>query len=688
MSRSFLDAEVSQLTSATFTVGSFPFVEDFSTGTDGWAFVDDYTNTSSWAVNAGVLEQSLDYGISSVAAELDETYHVGTYAYLSDGLSLTDYRVSADLTPIKQPGYSIYDDGHDIGLMFRYQDNNNYYRIALNSEYGYARLERKVAGVFTTLASDARGYLGEGVQIKIDVELVGDLIQVFIDGEARFAVQDGSLTSGSVGVYTEDGAQFDNIVIDNNSAVPSIVINEPVAFSAITGTAIPVSAVVLNAPPTASVEFDLDGTLCSAVTETSPGYFTASCTALTQAEHTVTATLRDGVTIASDSNAMVGSSAEVRIAVGDSLSNGVTDTINTDNKSLDGKVIGEQGYVAVLQDLLGVSRAAPQMIYNEAVPGDESWELEPRLFSILARRPEATIAQITIGTNDAGATLPIPSGLGCSGAACNGTYKENVQNLINTLTAAGVTPVISLVPPTFGSSTPLTDSRNLLTQDYNSVLLNELSIPATGPDLYSYFLSASQNRISLFADSLHFNGLGYVIVARLWEHYLNGATSLPTRAQLPIVLEDICVRLTSTACQDPLQYKQDLMQTGNPYYVDASFDVQSIPAILDGGIWIKTADADSANIRSDYLTFTVDRNVDVYVAYDSTATVPTWLAGFTDTGLNVTVSNPAAPTMRLYTKNYIFGVDTPADGSIQLGGNLASGAAGANANYVVIVKEP
>ena len=103
---------------------------------------------------------------------------------------------------------------------------------------------------------------------------------------------------------------------------------------------------------------------------------------------------------------------------------------------------------------------------------------------------------------------------------------------------------------------------------------------------------------------------------------------------------------------------------------------------------MNTSNSDSANTRTDYLTFTVDRNVDVYVAYDSAATtLPSWLLSeFIDTGLSINVSNSSAPLLRLYKKSFIYGVDTLVDGSIQLGGNLAGGAAGAGANYVVIVK--
>lgn len=679
--------KITQAATINVSLIGFPFIENFSSGSNRWTIVDDYSESSQWVVNSEAFVQRVDNGISSVTRELDETFHRGTYAYLSAGLSLTDYRVSADLTPLKQPGYSIYDDGHDIGLMFRYQDNDNYYRIVLNSEYGYARLDRKVAGVFNTLAVDARGYSDEGVLIRVVVEVRGDLIQVYIDGEPRFAVRDSGLSRGSVAVYTEDGARFDNIIVDSNSTVPSIVINEPTAFTAQAGSIFNVSAVALNVPASGKVDFALNGNLCGATTQVSPGYFTARCTASTQNEHTIKATLRDGSAIASDTNTMVASSAEVRVVVGDSISNGVTDSFRKDNQSADGKVVGEQGYAAVLQDLLSASRSAPQMIYNEAVPGDESWELEQRLASILGRHPNAKIAQIMIGTNDAGQSLPIPSGLGCSGIACNGTYKENIQNIINTLQSAGVTPIIALIPPSFSSSTPLTSERNLLNQQYNSVLRNELSVPARGPDTFSYFLSANENRVSMFADTLHVNGLGYVILARLWEHYLNGGTSLPNRSQLPLVLEDICVRLSSTACQSPLQYKQDLMVAGNPYYTDTNFSIQSIPSILNGGLWVKTANTDKTITRSDYLGFTIDRNVDVYIAYDAKASsLPAWLGGYSYTGQTLAVSNPSAPAMKLYKKSYQLGVDTPANGTINLGGNLAGGGVGATANYVVIIK--
>ena len=92
-----------------------------------------------------------------------------------------------------------------------------------------------------------------------------------------------------------------------------------------------------------------------------------------------------------------------------------------------------------------------------------------------------------------------------------------------------------------------------------------------------------------------------------------------------------------------------------------------------------TANADVANSSSNYLTFSVDRPVTVYVAYDGGATSrPGWMSSFADAALNVGTTNPSSPTLHLYRKAY-------GAGSITLGGNLATGASGADANYLVIV---
>jgi hypothetical protein len=99
------------------------------------------------------------------------------------------------------------------------------------------------------------------------------------------------------------------------------------------------------------------------------------------------------------------------------------------------------------------SLADPVIVYNEGIGGDESVDTAfTRVDSIIERHPGAQDALVMLGTNDTLAS--IPSGSGCSGGACNGTFKGNMQSLANTLAAAGSTVYIATPPPVFGVSTP------------------------------------------------------------------------------------------------------------------------------------------------------------------------------------------------------------------------------------------
>jgi len=225
--------------------------------------------------------------------------------------------------------------------------------------------------------------------------------------------------------------------------------------------------------------------------------------------------------------------------------------------------------------------------------------------------------------------------------------------------------MIARVPPAWGSSNPLNASRNRLIQEYNSVITSELVNATSGPDFFSFLLSPTINRSSLFSDSVHPNALGFVVMAILWENAVTGSTIQP------FILDNIV----------PANYQQNLLEAGDAYYIDRTYTLTSIPALLQNGIWIMTANADKSNSSDSYLSFTVDRNVTIYVAYDPRATsLPNWMGGFTDTGRTLGVTDPGTSFLRLYRKNY-------PNGTVTLGGNRAAGASGANSNYLVIVVE-
>ena len=182
--------------------------DDFDDGDYvGWTIVDEGTllAPSNWSASSGVMVQNSDiYSLPTSVAELSKR---GTYAYYAGGLGWTDYQ--ADLT-IRT---AVDDD--DIGVMFRYQDSNNYYRFSWGRQRSYRRLVKKQGGVFTLLAEDSVPYVaGQTYQIRIIAQ--GTLLQVSVDGSAVLSVSDGSLASGSIALYTwaNTGSYFDDVVVE------------------------------------------------------------------------------------------------------------------------------------------------------------------------------------------------------------------------------------------------------------------------------------------------------------------------------------------------------------------------------------------------------------------------------------------------------------------------------------------
>ncbi len=118
------------------------------------------------------------------------------------------------------------------------------------------------------------------------------------------------------------------------------------------------------------------------------------------------------------------------------------------------------------------------------------------------------------------------------------------------------------------------------------------------------------------------------------------------------------------------------LANGAVVYIDRGFTFLSVPAELQGSTYIKTANDDKARTDAQLLSFSVNQNVTVYVAYDTRATArPQWMSDWTDTGLILGTSDV---NRKLYSKQ--FPVST-----VALGANMATSASGAQSNYSVII---
>jgi hypothetical protein len=118
------------------------------------------------------------------------------------------------------------------------------------------------------------------------------------------------------------------------------------------------------------------------------------------------------------------------------------------------------------------------------------------------------------------------------------------------------------------------------------------------------------------------------------------------------------------------------LKVGDLVYTDRSYTYTEVPVTIQGETYLRTANVDKNRTETAFLTFSVNRDVTVYVAYDSRATsLPAWLAGWNNTGSSL---NDTDVLLNVYAQDF-------AAGPITLGANMATGAAGADSNYAVAI---
>ena len=241
---------------------------------------------------------------------------------------------------------------------------------------------------------------------------------------------------------------------------------------------------------------------------------------LTNSEHVVEAFVIDdmGATVAGiatyDQSIQVGI-GDYYVAMGDSITQGVGDTVHSDDNSQDGRNPGG-GYTPILDDLLTTAKERPHHVANEGVSGANSAGGVSLISTLLQKHPNAQRFVIMYGTNDAAGLFPVPSGIelnpGDSGYP--GSFKDNMQQIINAIKSAEKIAILAKAPVAL----PLNGPRDLLIQEYNLVIDELINNPANNistaaPDFHAHFEAAFQTE---YFDDLHPNGTGYQSMANLW----------------------------------------------------------------------------------------------------------------------------------------------------------------------------
>lgn len=523
------------------------FEENFDDGdANGWSVIDNCVKgASGWSVVDTVFMQTGDCrGFSP------EGVAIGTHALSSATLpGNVDIRLrlrSED--PATDAVLS--NDGirwkfDTIGLLFGYQNEDNHYRFELDGMKGHRKLWRKQGGVFTELNTSPQSYV-RGQWVDLQLRLQNGVMLIFVDGQQVMAAADTTFSSGKLALFCARNAScsFDDIVVVDAPANPALglLLHDSADhvsseyFVSSDGT-LEVSGISTVTSGIGGIEFVIDegtGGETSRIDTLSP--YSSQFNALAPGEHTLSGYLLDvGGVRYTEADAMptlaqLGSGGIHLVCMGDSITNGLEDDIDADNRSADGRTTGS-GYEAVLNDYLSGDNGIPVTVLNEGNPGEESWEGAARITKILMRTPEAQAYLVSYGANDSGGSLPRPSGLGLAGGDSGyaGSFKDYMQQIVDAVvlpppSGAGKLIFLAKAPPYL-----LNPTRNASLIEYNQVIDElvgrlKLDYPSSylfyvPPDFHTYFTA---NPTEISADGVHPNGAGYQSMARLWCDALNG----------------------------------------------------------------------------------------------------------------------------------------------------------------------
>jgi len=149
-------------------------------------------------------------------------------------------------------------------------------------------------------------------------------------------------------------------------------------------------------------------------------------------------------------------------------------------------------------------------------------------------------------------------------------------------------------------------------------------------------------------------------------------TSSPTSTPVPgSLISNLTVYDTANAFAWSIQSN---LQSGNTQYNDRTYTWNTVPSLVAGSQWIRTANLSRSYTGSPVATFSLTAPATVYIAFDDRYTEPSWMSGYTDTGQDMVNSEPNPYS--LYSASY----SSPQTISL---GPVGSGSYGM---YSVIVK--
>lgn len=150
----------------------------------------------------------------------------------------------------------------------------------------------------------------------------------------------------------------------------------------------------------------------------------------------------------------------------------------------------------------------------------------------------------------------------------------------------------------------------------------------------------------------------------------------PPPSSTPTQLSGLTVDDATNASYWSLQTN---IQAGATQYGDRSFTLVSVPALLAGAAWIRTANGSKTYTGTPTVSFTISQQATVYVAIDSRLAPPSWVdSSWSATGMTLSNSEASGSNQfTLYSKVFPAGV-------VALGPNSATGTTSSNMYSVIV----
>ncbi len=228
---------------SVFNKDQVKLAEDFNgESLSGWVIVDEGEkgDAAHWDLADGSLTQTANTYSRELApnsedgglwrkywSPLGDGWHAlrkGTYALYDqeEAYNWSDYVVETNFTAAEAGG---------VGILFNYQDPNNYYKLEMDSDDRFVQLVVLVDGIEQTLIISRNHFALNEVQ-NLKIEVKDNQIQAYLNGMALFAepIEDRNILTGTVGLYSwgTEGVSFDDVVVREIDALASEPVDQNV----------------------------------------------------------------------------------------------------------------------------------------------------------------------------------------------------------------------------------------------------------------------------------------------------------------------------------------------------------------------------------------------------------------------------------------------------------------------------